>query len=163
MHAMAEQIVEINDHEDFQQGLKFFEAGNYEVASVFFSELLETEAFAEEDVSICRSWNGLSKALEGNRDGVVDCRIAVQVSQPSLQAFLNLARAELEVGNTEKLLIALERGIALYPTSSKLLELYERYDRRGPPPLRFLDRSHPVNQMLGKARRWYKIKKAGKN
>jgi tetratricopeptide (TPR) repeat protein len=160
MFAMAEEILEIHKHEDFRQGLSFFEAGNFEVASVFFSELLETEAFIEEDVSICRSWNGLSKALDGDREGVVDCRIAVQIDRPSLQAYLNLARAELEVGNVEKLLIALEKGISLYPNSRKLRDLYDRYDRRGPPPISFLSRDNPLNRLLGQIRRNRRLNKA---
>ena len=140
-------------HEDFRQALDFFQAGNFEVAGVFFGDLLEEEAFQDDDVRICRSWLGLAQVLDGNKDGVVQCRIAAKDGRPPLQVFVNLARAELEMGNRDKLMLALEGGLSLYPDSQALNELHVKFDRRAPPVLKFLDRDNPVNRALGAAKK----------
>lgn len=143
----------IKDTEDFKEGMKFFKAGNYEVAGVFFADLLESEAFLDEDVRLCRSWLGLSQVMGGEKDGVVHCRIAAKDGRPPMQIFLNLARAELACGNREKLMQAVEHGLSLYPQMPLLLELHEKYDRREPAVLPFLDRENPCNRWLGRVKK----------
>jgi len=143
----------IMDSEDFREGVKFFKAGNHEVAAVFFSDLLESEAFLAEDVQLCRSWLGLSQVMGGEQDGVVFCRIAAKEGKPPLQIFLNLARAELACGNIEKLMQAVEHGLSLYPEMPVLLELHEKYNRRDPSVLPFLNRENPCNRWLGVMKR----------
>lgn len=139
----------IKDSEDFKEGMKFFKAGNYEVAGVFFSDLLESEAFLNEDVRLCRSWLGLTQVMGGERDGVVHCRIAAKEGRPPLQISLNLARAELACGNIEKLMQAVEQGLSLYPDMPVLLDLYNTYNRREPSVLPFLGRENSWNRWLG--------------
>jgi hypothetical protein len=143
----------IKDVEDFKEGMKFFKAGNFEVAGVFFSDLLESEAILDEDVRLCRSWLGLSQVMGGEKDGVVHCRIAAKDGRPPLQIFLNLARAELACGNREKLMQAVEQGLSQYPKMPLLLELHEKYDRREPSVLPFLDRENPCNRWLGRVKK----------
>ena len=140
-------------HDDFRQALDFFQAGNYEVAGVFFSDLLEEEAFQDDDVRLCRSWLGLAQVLDGNKDGVVQCRLAAKDGRPPLQVFVNLARAELEMGHRDKLMIALENGLKLYSDSRALNDLYKKYDRRSPPAVKFLDRDNPINRALGEMKK----------
>lgn len=149
---MNETTQEIQSLEEFQEGMRFFKAGNYEVASVFFGELLERHCVLDEETRICRSWQGLSQTLAGDPAGVVQCRIACREgeSRPELQLFLNLARAELACGDRARLMQALERGLALYPDSTVLRELHARYERRKEPVIRFLDRRHPLNRWLGR-------------
>ncbi len=151
---MNETTREIQSLEEFQEGMRFFKAGNYEVAAVFFGELLERHCVLEEETRICRSWQGLAQTLAGDRAGVVQCRIACREGseRPELQLFLNLARAELACGDRAKLMQALERGLAFYPDSSVLRELVQRYERRKDPVIRFLDRKHPLNRWLGRLR-----------
>lgn len=140
----------IMDSENFQEGMKFYEAGNYEVASVFFADLLESEAFANADVQICRSWLGLCQVMGGDKDGVVNCRIAAKEGgRPPMQIFLNLAKAELACGNIDKLMQTVEQGLTLYPNMPLLMELYETYDRRDGAVLPFLGRGNPCNRWLG--------------
>lgn len=143
----------IKDTEDFKEGMKFFKGGNFEVAGVFFSDLLESEAFLDEDVRLCRSWLGLSQVMGGEKDGVVHCRIAAKDGRPPLQIFLNLARAELACGNREKLMQAVELGLSLYPRMPLLLEMYEKYDHREPAVLPFLGRENPCNRWLGRIKK----------
>ena len=143
----------ILSHEDFRQALEFFQAGNYEVAGVVFGDLLEEEAYQDDDVRLCRSWLGLSQVLEGNKDGIVHCRIAAKDGKPPLQVFVNLARAELQLGHHDKLMIALENGLKLYADSQALNELYSKYDRRAPPAVKFLDRDNPINRALGEMKK----------
>jgi hypothetical protein len=145
--------VAILSHEDFRQALDFFQAGNFEVAGVFFGDLLESEAFHDDEVRICRSWLGLSQVLDGDKDGVVQCRIAAKDGKPPLQVFVNLARAELQLGHHDKLMVALENGLKLYPDSKALSELYSKYDRRSPPVVKFLNRDNPINRALGAAKK----------
>jgi len=144
--------VAILSHEDFRQALDFFQAGNFEVAGVFFGDLLESEAFHDDEVRICRSWLGLSQVLDGDKDGVVHCRIAAKDGKAPLQVFVNLARAELELGHRDKLMIALENGLSHYPDSQALNQLHDKYDRRAPPTVKFLDRDNPINRALGAAK-----------
>ncbi|MDX1334148.1 MAG: hypothetical protein R3312_00060 [Gammaproteobacteria bacterium] len=141
--------VAILSHEDFRQALDFFQAGNFEVAGVFFGDLLESEAFHDDEVRICRSWLGLSQVLDGDKDGVVHCRIAAKDGKPPLQVFVNLARAELELGHRDKLMIALENGLSHYPDSQALNDLHDKYERRTPPAVKFLGRNNPINRALG--------------
>lgn len=140
----------ITDSENFQEGMKFFEAGNHEVAAVFFADLLESEAFTNEDVQLCRSWLGLSQVMSGDQDGVVYCRIAAKEGgRPPMQIFLNLAKAELACENIDKLMQAVEQGLSLYPNMPLLVELHAKYDRRDGGVLPFLGRENPCNRWLG--------------
>jgi hypothetical protein len=91
--------------------------------------------------------------VSGEKDGVVHCRIAAKDGRPPLQIFLNLARAELACGSREKLMQAVEYGLSLYPNMPLLLELQEKYDRREPSVLPFLDRDNPCNRWLGRIKK----------
>ena len=148
---MSEAAILAND--DFRQALDFFQAGNFEVAGVFFNDLLEEEAFHDDDVRLCRSWLGLAQVLDGNKDGVVQCRIAAKEGKPPLQVFVNLARAELELGHRDKLMIALENGLQFYPDSRALNDLHGKFDRRAAPAVKFLDRDNPINRVLGEMKK----------
>ena len=100
------------------------------------------------------SYFGLSLALARGsvEEAVRACATAVarQPHHPDLH--LNLARVHLAAGDPPSALRAAALGLALDPGHRELRSLVRAMERRRRPPLRFLNRDHPVNRALGRLR-----------
>lgn len=135
---------------DFRQGVKFFQVGNYEVAGAFFEEVCAMVGPSDPAYNRFRSWLGLNQAMQGQRGGLVLCRLAAKDEARDAEVFYNLARAEHRFEDIDKSLRALERGRALDPRHSGIETLLAQLDRRRPPVLRFLTRDNWLNRLLGR-------------
>lgn len=95
---------------------------------------------------------GIARFKGRPRDGVALCEHAVKIEffQPDNQ--FNLARTYLLVGNREKAVAALRRGLKLDPDHGGLRGLAAQMGQRRRPVLRFLSREHPLNRFLGRLR-----------
>lgn len=95
---------------------------------------------------------GIARYKGRPRDGVALCEHAVKIEffQPDNQ--FNLARTYLLVGNREKAVAALRRGLKLDPDHGGLRALATQMGQRRRPVLRFLSRDHALNRFLGRLR-----------
>ena len=100
------------------------------------------------------SYYGLSRAkAHGATPQVIQaCETASRRDSLNPDLFLNLGRVYLLAGKTTKALAAFRRGLELAPDHRSLLAESAKVDRRSPPPLSVVSRSHPLNKMLGKLR-----------
>lgn len=80
------------------------------------------------------------------------CSVAVSRESTDPELHLNLARVQAQSGNRTGALSSIERGLRIAPYHRGLRRALKRLDRRKQPPLPFLDREHPLNRALGKAR-----------
>jgi tetratricopeptide (TPR) repeat protein len=107
---------------------------------------------APRDAAIIPSWYGLLLGTVGNRasEGLALCRNAASELFWEPRVHENLARLEMACGHRKEAVSALERGLAIAPENRELRELRHQLGRRRKPPLPFLDRSHPLNRVLGR-------------
>ena len=103
----------------------------------------------------CLSYFGLSLALThgvGMPEAVRACESALKNDKYDGQLYLNLGRVYLLSGRRAKAIQTFERGLEEEPDFRELREALREADRRAPPVLAILPRSHPLNVYLGKRR-----------
>jgi tetratricopeptide (TPR) repeat protein len=103
----------------------------------------------------CLSYFGLSLALSngaGMPEAVRACESALKNDKYDEQLYLNLGRVYLLSGRRAKAIQMFERGLQEEPKHAELREALREADRRAPPVLSILARSHPLNVYLGKRR-----------
>jgi len=140
----------------FKKGLVALAEGRPAEAAAMF----EAAMVIERERSVSRpqmrylSYYGLSlaQAKRANREAIKACETAARVDFFSPDLLLNLGKVYLLAGKTTKALETFDRGCKIAPNYKALRLEMEKADRRSPPPLRFLDRSHPLNRLLGKLR-----------
>jgi tetratricopeptide (TPR) repeat protein len=98
------------------------------------------------------SYYGLSLARAGlsKRIAVQACRTAAKKNGDDPVLHLNLGRVYLICGNLPHAFRSFEKGLALAPDNRPLRKELTRIERRRPPVISFLSRSHPVNHWLGR-------------
>jgi tetratricopeptide (TPR) repeat protein len=140
----------------FRKGLGAMAEKYPEKASVYFRQALDLERERSKSRLDMRylSYYGLSLAQAGlsNQIALQACKTAVfkQTADPVL--FLNLGRVYLLIGKPVRAMEAFERGLKISPENKTLRMELSKIDRRGRPPIPFLNRSNPVNRWLGKRR-----------
>lgn len=146
---------------DFHEGVKFFQIGNYEVAGAFFEEVCAMVGPSDPAYNRFRSWLGLNQAMQGQRGGLVLCRLAAKNETRDAEVFYNLARAEYRFEDIDKSLRALAQGRSLDPGHSGIASLLAQLDRRRPPVLRRLPRDNWLNRLLGRLSWWLQQRRCG--
>jgi hypothetical protein len=103
---------------------------------------------------VCYAYLGYATARISKqyREGLVLCEYAVKVAMCEPEAYLCLARTLMLMSKRHQALGILNRGLALAPDHPDLLDLRIDLGVRRPPVLRFLSRSNPLNQWLGRSR-----------
>jgi tetratricopeptide (TPR) repeat protein len=137
----------------FEEGLSLFRAGDAVAAHGQF-ERAHRRAPGEPRIM---SWYGLTLVLvEKNSNlGVLYCDQALRVAGPEPELLLNQARAHLALGQRERAVRAIQRGLAAAPLDPALKMAQDSLGYRRKPVLPCLGRSNPVNRWLGKLRhRW---------
>ena len=140
----------------FKKGLACLVDDRPKEASEHFRRALELERQRSKARCDMRylSYYGLSLAKAGlsKQIALQACRSAVskQCADPVL--LLNLGRVYMLTGRTIQALETFERGLDINPEHKILRRELDRIDRRRPPVIPFLDRSHPVNIWLGRLR-----------
>jgi tetratricopeptide (TPR) repeat protein len=135
---------------DFREGMQFFEVGNYDVALEFFTEVANLVGRDDGQYNVYRSWLGLTQAMQGQRGGLVLCRLAAKEEAREGEVFFNLARAEFRIGDVDKALRALEQGHRVSPDHTGIHDMLARLDRRRDPAIPFLSRNNVLNRLIGK-------------
>ncbi len=103
------------------------------------------------------SWYGLTLVLvERNSNlGILYCDQALRIAGPQPALLLNLARAHLALGQRERAVRAIQRGLAASPEDPGLQAAQRSMGWRRRPVLPFFGRSNPLNRWLGRLRhRW---------
>jgi Flp pilus assembly protein TadD len=136
-----------------EEGLRRFQARDLEGAHAAFQRAHRragTDARA-------MSWYGVTLVLvERNSNlGVLYCDQALRMEGPTPELLLNQARVALALGQRERAVRALTRGLERWPDDEGLLLAKESMGWRRRPVIPFLARSNPINRWLGKLRhRW---------
>ncbi len=97
------------------------------------------------------SYLGVAVArCEGRRhDGMELARYALRLQPREADNYSNLALLCLTMNRRQEAVRWVEKGLRYEPRNRRLIEIRESLGLRRRPPLPFLDRSNPVNVMLG--------------
>lgn len=104
-----------------------------------------------------QSWYGLTLVLvERNSNlGVALCDRALRVVGADPELILNLARTHLALGQRDRVVRALQRGLDARPDEPCLVAALQMLGRRRRPVIPFLPRGNALNRFLGQIRhRW---------
>ena len=80
------------------------------------------------------------------------CSQALQMARTQPALYLNLAEVYSLAGDKEEAIDTLRRGLELTKQNEHLADALRGFGTRKPPVLRFLDRTHFLNQHFGKMR-----------
>ncbi|MFL5299932.1 MAG: tetratricopeptide repeat protein [Anaeromyxobacteraceae bacterium] len=103
------------------------------------------------------SWYGLTLVLvEKNSNlGILYCDQALRLAGPEPELLLNQARAHLGLGQRERAVKAIQRGLATSPDDEALRMAQASMGWRRKPVLPCFGRANPLNRWLGRLRhRW---------
>ncbi len=139
--------------QDFRRlGLAAYRSGNPEEALRRF--VLAQQQGANDPVTA--SYIGLLVGTvdRGRRqEGLAMCRRAMEVGVLSPVLYLNYAKALVLCHQRTKAVEALRQGLRVEPGNEQILEEINRLRPRGKGVVPMLDRSHPLNDWLGRRRR----------
>ncbi len=137
----------------FEEGLARYRRGEAVEAHALFER---AHRRAPPDARIM-SWYGLTLVLvEKNSNlGVSYCDQALRMAGPEPELLLNQARAHLALGQRERAVKAIMRGLSVAPLDPALKAAQTSMGWRRRPVFPCLGRSNPMNRWLGKLRhRW---------
>ncbi len=140
----------------FEDGLARYVEGDASAAHARFER---AHRRAPSDPRIM-SWYGLTLVLvERNSNlGILYGDQALRLAGPDPEIYLNQARAHLALGQRERAVKAIIRGLAVDPHHEPLRAAQQAMGWRRKPVIGFLSRSNPINRWLGKIRhRWSKV------
>jgi tetratricopeptide (TPR) repeat protein len=140
----------------FEEGLARYRSGDASGAHSFFER---AHRRAPGDPRLM-SWYGLTLVLvERNSNlGILYCDQAVRLSGPEPELTLNQARAHLSLGQRERAVKAVIRGLAAAPQDAALRAAQVAMGWRRRPVFPFLPRSNPLNRWLGRLRhKWSRV------
>lgn len=95
---------------------------------------------------------GIARFGRRRREGLSLCEYAVKAEICEPENYLNLARVLLLLGKRGRALGVLNRGLALGPEDTGLVDLRTELGVRRAPVLPFLARSNALNRLLGHLR-----------
>jgi len=132
------------------EGIRLFEAGDMLGAHAHFAQANRRAPGAVRVLS----WYGLTLVLvERNSNlGMALSDQALRLEGPAPELCLNQARLHLALGQRDRAFRALLRGVEASPEDRALQEALASLGRRRRPVLPFLQRSNPLNRLLGQLR-----------
>lgn len=100
------------------------------------------------------SWYGLTLVLvqRNSNLGIVLCDQALRVAGADPELLLNQARAHLALGQRERAVRSIARGLAAFPDDPALKAAQESMGWRRRPVIPCLSRSNAINRWLGRLR-----------
>ena len=140
----------------FKKGLVALAEGRPAEATAMFEAamVIERERSVSRPQMRYMSYYGLSlaQAKRPSRQAIKACETAATVDFFSPDLLLNLGKVYLLAGKTTKALETWERGSRIAPNYKAIRIELQKAERRAPPPIAALRRSHPLNRLLGKLR-----------
>ncbi|GEJ59312.1 tetratricopeptide repeat protein [Anaeromyxobacter diazotrophicus] len=137
----------------FEEGLARYREGDAAAAHALFERSHRRAPFEARFMS----WYGLTLVLvERNSNlGILYCDQALRVAGPEPELLLNQARAHLALGQRDRAVRSIARGLAAAPLDPSLQSAQACMGWRRRPVLPFLGRGNVVNRWLGRLRhRW---------
>ena len=137
----------------FEDGLAAYRGGDAVGAHTLFER---SHRRAPTDARMM-SWYGLTLVLvERNSNlGILYTDQALRIAGPEPELLLNQARAHLALGQRERAVKAIMRGLSASPLDPALKAAQSSMGWRRRPVIPFLGRSNPLNRWLGTLRhRW---------
>jgi len=137
--------------ENLRQGIRACREGRWREGLNLLTPLAQQEERHGRLPPLFYSYLGHAIArCEGRKAvGMELCRHAISLDPFRPENHLNLAHLNLIVGNRRGAVRSLQRGLALDPDHAGLLELQKTLGVRRRPMIPWLDRSNPLNVMLG--------------
>jgi tetratricopeptide (TPR) repeat protein len=134
----------------FEEGLARYREGDAAAAHALFERSHRRAPFEARFMS----WYGLTLVLvERNSNlGVLYCDQALRVAGPEPELLLNQARAHLALGQRDRAVRSIARGLATAPLDTALKAAQASMGWRRRPVIPFLGRSNIVNRWLGRIR-----------
>ena len=140
----------------FKRGLVALAAGKPSEATTLFQAAMAIEQNRGVGRPQMRylSFYGLSLAHSprSTQEAVRACEEAAREESFNPDLFLNLGKVYLRSGKRTRALETFERGLRLDPKHRDLRTALRKTDRRSNPAVSGLDRSHPLNRLLGRIR-----------
>jgi tetratricopeptide (TPR) repeat protein len=143
----------IAGYEEIELGKAYLKEKNYKEAAHYFRKaLLFYQEEPNKTPSILLTGYGYATAIGENnlKDGLAFCKKGLQRKDPVPESYLYLAELLLlnrEKGEAYKIL---EEGLRIFKSNPRLFERIKQFGVRKRPFVPILERSHPVNKVLGK-------------
>ena len=156
------QVAEIPGQQEIALGKAYLKERNFAEAIEYFRKAL---LFYQDDPNKTPgpllSGYGYAIALgEKNlKDGIAFCKKGLQRKELSPESFLYMAELFMLNRQRGEAYHTLEDGLRLFKTHSRLQERIKTFGVRKKPVVSILDRSHPVNKVLGRIMREPLVKK----
>jgi hypothetical protein len=137
-----------------RSGIECCRRGDWNAGLRFLGAVAEKEEASGGLPGLFYSYLGYGIALRDRRirDGLKLCRHSIEVEFYQAENYLNLARTYLLANDRKRAVQAVRGGLKIDRHNLHLLALYKELGIRSQPVLRFLDRAHPLNQLLGRIR-----------
>jgi predicted Zn-dependent protease len=139
----------VNTSNEIMKGVQLVDEGRLEGALKHFSAL----QVAPDQNPVVASFIGMIKALRDNQpfQGIEVCKRAVSQDPDEPLCYMNLARIYMAMNDRYHAVKAIHKGLrSRNKTRELLFTYYKAIGIRRQPPVKFLDRNHPVNKVLGK-------------
>ncbi len=156
----------INPSKTLHRGIRACRESNWREGHTELTRLAQQEEGHGKLPGLFYSFLGQAMArCEGRRrEGLELCLHAVELDPFQPENYLNLAEVYLLARNKRGALRALERGLRVDPSHSRLLEVGRELGVRRRPPIRFLGRRNPLNRCVGLLRNrvlgaWYALRR----
>lgn len=132
----------------FRAGLQLLQSDNVRDALVAF----ENAHYLEPGEPIYMSYLGLVRVLlrKDVNAAITLCEKAAEENLYHPEIYHNLGRVYLMRGERKKALDVLHQGLRIDEQNEAIQSELRRMGTRRKPPIPFLDRSHPLNHVLGK-------------
>ena len=138
-----------------REGIHSARMGDYENGFVLLGDVCDRyRASGAKIPAPVVSYYGLCMAMhkERYREAAQFCQAAIDTEPFKADYYANLAHVCAAGKIRRKAIIAIQRGLAIEPENERLLRLQSRLGMRRPPVVPFLDRSNPINILLGRLR-----------
>jgi tetratricopeptide (TPR) repeat protein len=134
-----------------ESGIEHCRAGRWDKGVEYLHYVAEREPRGLGDAGLFLSYLGCGVARTQGRadEGLALCEQAVKVEFYQPENWANLAEVLILCGRRAEAVNAVEQGIDIDSRLGRLRTIHQRLGRRQQPVLRFLDRSNPLNHLLG--------------
>ena len=148
-HVQLIRLVDM-DEDAFKNGLNALEAKDYNGALRDFELVSNSIDKHHDQYNRIESFLGLARVLTNNDSGLLMCRDAAGHEKIYGDVFLNAACAEWHSNQRKRAIDTVYKGLEIDPKHQKLKQVLMMLDSRKRNVVRFLDRNHIINRLLGR-------------
>lgn len=136
------------------EGVKLCRGGNWDTGLLYLNRAMGSADGRLELEGLALSYfgYGIARYHRMFNEGIDLCKRSIDLQFYEPENYLNLARTYLLRDRYSFAIDVLRRGLKEHEDYRPLRLLYDQINRRRPPVVSFLRRSHPVNYFLGRLR-----------